>query len=145
MDHITPHMMRQLLSVGFTDPDQEHFLNYGMVYEHQNVCCYIGGRDDADFTPVDRQIAEEGLWLPDAHQLLHWLSRNNFTAEIRMEDGYFHVCATDSLNGHSYRGGGFPLSYALCKVIYKVCKSNCRPSRPEPILRLDIQQEPTDP
>ena len=141
MEHITPHMMRQLLSVGFTDPDYEHLLNFGMVFEHNAVCRYIGGQDDADFTPADRKIASEGMWLPDTDHLLSWLSRNDFAADIRMSNGNFSVCAVDQQNGTSYCGGGTPLAFALYKVIYKICKSNHRLYRPAPIHRLEIQQD----
>ena len=139
MEHITPDMMRQLLSVGFTDPDHEHFLNYGMVFEHNSVCHYTGGRDDADFIPADRKIAWEGMWLPDTDHLLSWLSRNDFSAEISMTSGNFCVSATDQQTGKSYSGGGTPLAFALYKVIYKICKSNHRLYRPAPIHRLEIQ------
>ena len=138
MEHITPDMMRQLLSVGFRDPDHEHFLNCGMVFEHDRFCCYIGGREDADFTPEDQQTASEGLWLPDTDQLLSWLSRNDFAADIRMSNGNFIVRAVDQQTGSSYTGGGYPLAFALHKVIYKICKSNQHPYRPAPVLRLEI-------
>ena len=145
MEHITPDMMRQLLSVGFSDPDHEHFLNCGMVFEHDHVCCYIGGRDDADFTPEDQQTASEGLWLPDTDQLLNWLSRNDFNADIRMDNRTFSVCAVDQQSGNSYTGGGYPLAFALHKVIYKICKANPHPYRPAPVLRLEIHQDgPSD-
>ena len=141
MEHITPDMMRHLLSVGFIDPDYEHFLNYGMEFEHNDVCCYIGGRDDADFTPENQTVASEGLWLPDTDQLLSWLSRNDFSADIAMSEGIFHITATDLQTSESYTGGGTPLAFALHKVIYKICKASRRSYKPAPILRLEIQQD----
>lgn len=138
MDNITEYMMQQLQSVGFSYPDYEHYLNFGMLYIWKGNTYRIGGWEDGDFSENDRQAAAEGLWLPDSDQLLSWLNGCGFTVSMQSNaDGYFHITATNSIDGNQYNGGGPLLSHALHKAIYKICKSG-GPYRPEPILRLEI-------
>ena len=138
MDNITEYMIRQLQSVGFSYPDYEHHLNFGMVYAWNSGTYRIGGCEDGTFSKTDRQAAAEGLWLPDSDQLLSWLKGCGFTVSMQLDaDGYCHVTATDSGSGNQYSGSGPVLSHALHKAIYKICKSG-GPYRPEPILRLEI-------
>lgn len=140
MDNITEYMMRQLQDVGFTYPDYEHHLNFGMVFLWQGEPFHIGGHEDRDFSEADHQAAAEGLWLPDSSQLLDWLKGCGFTLSIQLDnDGYYHITATDPTGGSQYTGGGLLLSHALHKVIYKICKSG--QYRPAPTLRLPITAE----
>ena len=135
MDNITEYMMRQLQSVGFSYPDYEHHLNFGMLYAWNGGAYRIGGSEDGEFSDSDRQVAAEGLWLPDGSQLLDWLKGCGFTASIQLDgNGYFHVTATEPASGSQYTGGGMLLSHALHKVIYKICKSGRYV--PAPILRI---------
>lgn len=140
MDNITEYMMRQLQSAGFSYPDYEHHLNFGMLYAWKGTTYRIGGWEDGDFTETDRQAAKEGLWLPNGSQLLGWLKGCGFSVSIRLDAdaGYFYVTAADLESGDQYTGGGPVLSHALHKVIYKICKSSRRPYRPDPILRANI-------
>jgi len=144
MDHITEPMMRQLLSVGFSYPDYEHHLNYGMLYYYRDSYYYIGGSECEDFTETDILAAQEGLWIPDGSQLLEWLKNNDFTVSIQLDakESYFHITATDVCANITYTGGGPLLSHALHKVILKICKSNRREYSPEKKLRLPIITEP---
>lgn len=140
MDHITEHMMRQLLSVGFSYPDYEHHLNYGMLFYYQDSYYYIGGWEHDDFSETDILAAQDGLWIPDGSQLLEWLKYNAFTVSIQFdsEEQYFHASATDTRTGRTYAGGGPLSSHALHKIIYKICKSNLREYAPEKKLRIPI-------
>ena len=141
MDNITEYMMRQLQSVGFSHPDYERHLNFGMRYAWNGSTYRIGGQEDGDFTESDKRVAAEGLWLPDGSHLLNWLKACGFTVSIQLDaDGYYHAIAADSTSGHQYTGGGPLLSHALHKVIYKICKSGGQ-FRPAPDLRLPIATE----
>lgn len=143
MDNITESMMLKLKSVGFCYPDYEHRLNMGMVYSYQGIEYCIGGWENGEFTEADRLVAKEGLWLPDGAQLLAWLRSNAFSVAIHLDaaEQYWHVCATDSVTGAEFTGGGIPLAYALHKVIYKICKSNQREYNPVSTLQLAIQND----
>ena len=140
MDHITEPMMRQLLSVGFSYPDDEHHLNYGMLYYYLDSYYYIGGSECKDFSETDILAAREGLWIPDVSQLLEWLKSNAFAVSIQLdaEESYFHITATDVCTDTTYTGGGPLLSHALHKVILKICKANLRTYIPEEKLRIPI-------
>jgi hypothetical protein len=141
MDNITESMMLKLKSVGFCYPNYEHFLNTGMVYSYQGSEYCIGGWEDCQFTDTDHLVAKEGLWLPDGAQLLNWLQDNDFSISVHMDsdEHYWHVCVTDSVSGMEYTAGGIPITYALYKVIYKICKSNQRDFTPKSSLRIEIQ------
>ena len=141
MDNITEYMMQQLLSVGFSYPDYEHHLNFGMLYAWKGGTFRIGGAEDGEFTDLDKQIAAEGLWLPDSSHLLDWLKGCGFTVSIHLnEDGYYHITAMDPTDGSQYTGGGLLLSHGLHKVIFKICKSGIKHSPKSP-LRLEIMPE----
>lgn len=139
MDYITIGTLQKMRSAGFSYPDYEHFLNYGMVYRYNGEEYFIGGSSDGDFTDQDREAAEHGEWLPEASQLLSWLTDTDFSVEICVEDGaYFLIRATDKTDGTPYRGGGYTLANALARVIIKICKSNRRPYLPKSRQRLAI-------
>lgn len=140
MDNITEYMMRKLQSVGFSFPDYEHHLNFGMLYAWNDSTYRIGGWEDGEFSELDHQAAADGLWLPNSSQLLDWLKGCGFTASIRLDaDGYFHVTAAEPSSGRQYTGGGPLLSHAMHKVIFKICKSGSH--CPAPVLRIPIPPE----
>jgi hypothetical protein len=142
MDNITEYMMRQLQSAGFRYPDYEHNLNSGMLYAYEGTE-YCIGWDGTEFSETDRLVAEKGLWLPDGDQLLRWLTENGFRIKIDWdcETESFQINAADQNKNCQYTGGGKPLSYALHKVIYKICKSNPGQYIPENTLRLTILKD----
>ena len=143
MDNITEYMMKKLLSVGFRHPDYEHLVNTNMLYSYHGINYCIGGWWDQDYTDMDKKIASEGQWLPDGAQLLDWLAQNDFDVKIEYNSDarYYYVFVTDPLNGVQYTGGGLLLSYALQKVIYKICKSNLRSYIPKKRLTLEVLDE----
>ena len=140
MDYITPYMMKKLQDVGFSYPDFEHHLNYGMVYAYRGSEHFIGANCDSDFSDEDRAAAREGLWLPDSDQLLSWLQSNGFDLSIALDSQQprYSISAKDLHNSACYTGGGYPLAFALHKVIYKICKSGRRSYIPEKLLQLEI-------
>lgn len=140
MDNITESMMKKLLSVGFRYPDYEHRVDTNMLYSYLGINYCIGGWWDQEYTDIDQKVAQEGLWLPAGDQLLDWLAQNEFDIRIdySSENRYYHVFATDTINATQYTGGGLLLSYALQKVIYKICKSNLRSYVPQSRLALEI-------
>ena len=139
MEYITIDTLRKMRAAGFSYPDYEHFLNYGMLYHYNGDEYSIGGFSAGDFSDKDKSIAENGEWLPDSNQLLEWLIDTNFKINISVGDEkYFSIQATDLINGNLYNGGGATLADALAKTITKICKSNQRPYIPKPKLRLEI-------
>ena len=142
MDNITVNTLRDLKAVGFSYPEYEHELNFGMLYFYHDDEYQIGGFCPDDFTEQDRIVAQQGEWLPDSSQLLEWLGNTDFSVNILMDDvHHFSVQATDTLNGLVYTGGGYGLANALAKVILKICKSKKREYIPRTTLRLQIIYE----
>lgn len=143
MDNITEFMMKKLLSVGFSYPDYEHHLNSNMLFSYQGRIYCIGGWWGEEYTETDKKMVQEGQWLPSGNQLLEWLTQNDFNVKIdfELQEQYFHILAIDSVNGQQYTGGGLLLSYALHKVIYKICKSNLRSYIPRSRLVLEVLDE----
>ena len=43
MDYITIDTLRKMKAVGFTYPEYEHFLNYGMLFYYNDDEYFIGG------------------------------------------------------------------------------------------------------
>jgi len=140
MGCITFETMQELISVNFSFPDYEHFLNLGMVYYYCGEEYVIGGFNSDEFTETDKKIAKEGCWLPDSMQLLEWLELVGFDVVIRFDasDRYFRVEATDCVNNAQYNAGGPVLAFALAKSIYKICKSKRRPYIPPAVERVQI-------
>ena len=128
MENLTFETMKALKSAGFTYPEYEHFLNYGMVYYYLGKEYTIGGCWDADFSKQDELIAREGCWLPDESQLCTWLVACDFSYQIQWDNKqrYFHVEIIDEVTGAQYHGGGITLVNALAKGILKICKSGLR-------------------
>ena len=141
MDYITIETLRKMREAGFTYPDYEHLLNYGMLYHYNGDEYFIGGFSACGFSDRDRDAAEHGEWLPEAAQLMSWLTDTDFGLCISVEDGrYFSIQATDMLDGTLYEGGGYSLADALAKVITKICRSKRRPYVPRSRLKLEIIQ-----
>ena len=139
MDYITIDTLRKMKAVGFSYPDYEHFLNFGMLYYYNEDEYFIGGYSAGEFTDKDREVAEHGEWLPEASQLLSWLTDTDFTVNISVDDEmYFAIQATDMVDGTAYNGGGLTLANALAKTITKICKSKHRPYIPKSRLTLEI-------
>ena len=140
MDHITAHTMRRLVAAGFRFPDYEGFLDYGMVYNHQNDDYYIGGYSRTPFDKEMQLVVDEGIWLPDSEQLLSWLQLTGFNVSVNIDvtSREYSVVATDLHNNLMYCAKAFSLVECLANVILKICKSNKRTYLPESILRLEI-------
>lgn len=139
MDNITIDTLRKMRAAGFSYPEYEHFLNYGMLFYYHNDEYVIGGFSNGAFSDIDKEVAQKGEWLPDAAQLLEWLTDTDFKVNISIDDGqYFTIKATDMIDGALYNGGGITLADALAKTITKICKSNRRSYVPRARLRLEI-------
>ena len=139
MDYITIDTLREMKAVGFSYPDYEHFLNYGMLYYYHDDEYFIGGYSDGDFSDLDKEVTQQGEWLPEATQLLEWLTNTDFKVSISVDDGqYFSIQAIDMIDGTLFNGGGLTLANALAKTITKICESNRRDYVPKAKLRLEI-------
>jgi len=139
MDYITIDTLRKMKAVGFSYPDYEHFLNYGMLYYYHNDEYFIGGYSNGNFSDQDREVAQQGEWLPEAVQLLEWLTNTDFKVSISIDDEqYFTIQAIDMIDGTLFNGGGLTLANALAKTITKICKSKHRPYIPKTRLKLEI-------
>lgn len=142
MDYITIYTLRKMRVVGFSYPEYEHFLNHGMLFYYQDDEYLIGGFSKDDFTEQDKEVAQQGEWLPEATQLLKWLQKVDFSVAVSMDEvNYYSVQAMDTINGAIYTGGDYTLANALAKVIIKVCKSNRREYTPKTTLRLRAIEE----
>ena len=141
MDHITIDTLRKMKAAGFSYPDYEHFLNFGMLYYYNDDAYFIGGYSAGEFSDKDREVAAHGEWLPEASQLLSWLTDTDFRVNISVDDGmYFSIQATDMADGTIYNGGDLTLANALAKTITKICKSKHRPYIPNTKPRLEITE-----
>ena len=139
MDYITIDTLRKMKSVGFAYPEYEHFLNYGMLFYYNNDEYFIGGFSSDTFSDLDKEVAKQGEWLPEAAQLLEWLSNTDFRVDISIDEGqYFSIQAIDMIEGTLFKGGGLTLADALAKTITKICKANRRSYVPRAKLRLEI-------
>ena len=139
MDYITINTLRKMRAAGFSYPDYEHFLNYGMLFYYNNDEYFIGGFSNGAFSDIDKEVAQKGEWLPEAAQLLEWLADTDFKVTIMVDDGrYFSIQAIDTVDGTLFDGGGLTLADALAKTITKICKSNRRNYIPRAKLRLEI-------
>lgn len=139
MDYITIDTLRKMRAAGFSYPEYEHFLNYGMLFYYNDDEYFIGGFSNGAFSDMDIEAVQQGEWLPEAAQLLEWLTNTDFKVNISIDDGqYFTIKATDMINGALYNGGGLSLADALAKTITKICKSNRRSYVPRARLRLEI-------
>ena len=138
MDHISIETLGKLRAVGFTYPEYEHFINYGMVYYYNGDEYFIGGYSTGDFSERDKEVAKYGEWLPDSSQLLSWLTDTAFSVTISVEDLFFSVQAIDTVDGTQYIGRDVTPANALAKTIIKICKANRRPYVPPIKPRLEI-------
>ena len=139
MEYIAIDTLRKMKAVGFTYPDYEHLLNYGMLFYYNNDEYFIGGFSNDNFSDLDKEVAQQGEWLPEAAQLLEWLTNTDFTVTISIDEGqYFSIQAIDTIDGSRFNGGGITLANALAKTITKICKSNRRSYVPRATLRLEI-------
>ena len=131
MDYITIETLRKMKASGFSYPEYEHFLNYGMLYYYHHDEYFIGGYSAGEFSDLDREVAQNGEWLPEATQLLEWLAINDFTVNITIDDSkYFIVQATGIVDSSLFDGAAPDLSNALAATITKICKSKCHPDIP---------------
>jgi len=121
-------MVCKMKTVGFSYPEYEHFLNYGMVYYYLEDEYIIGGPCDADFSEQDRKVAQEGVWLPDTTQLLSWLDACLITYKIHWNStaNCYNIEMIDELLGAKFCSGGIILVDALAKGIIKLCKAGLR-------------------
>ena len=139
MDYITIDTLRKMKAVGFTYPEYEHFLNYGMLFYYNDEEYFIGGFSNNTFSDLDKEVAQQGEWLPEAAQLLEWLTNTDFKVTISIDEGqYFSIQAIDITDGTLFNGGGLTLANALAKTITKICKANRRSYVPRTKLRLEI-------
>ena len=139
MDYITIDTLRKMRSAGFSYPEYEHFLNYGMLFYYHDDEYFIGGFSNGAFSELDKEVSQQGEWLPEAAQLLEWLTNTDFKVSISIDDGqYFSIQAIDMIDGTLFNGGGVTLANALAKTITKICKSNRRQYIPNSRPRLDI-------
>ena len=139
MDYITIDTLRKMKAVGFTYPEYEHFLNYGMLFYYNDDEYFIGGFSNNTFSDLDKEVAQQGEWLPEAAQLLEWLTNTDFKVTISIDEGqYFSIQAIDITDGTLFNGGGLTLANALAKTITKICKANRRSYVPRAKLRLEI-------
>ena len=139
MDYITIDTLRKMKEVGFTYPEYEHFLNYGMLFYYNDEEYFIGGFSNNTFSDLDKEVAQQGEWLPEAAQLLEWLTNTDFKVTISIDEGqYFSIQAIDITDGTLFNGGGLTLANALAKTITKICKANRRSYVPRAKLRLEI-------
>lgn len=142
MDYITINTLQKLRAVGFSYPEYEHFLNYGMLYYYHDDEYLIGGFSEGDFTERDKEVAQQGEWLPEDTQLLEWLKYTDFKVTVSVdEENYYSIQAIDSINNAVYTGGDYTLANALAKVIIKVCKSKRREYTPKTTFRLRVIKE----
>ena len=139
MDYITIDTLRKMKAVGFTYPEYEHFLNYGMLFYYNDEEYFIGGFSNNTFSDLDKEVAQQGEWLPEAAQLLEWLTNTDFKVTISIDEGqYFSIQAIDITDGTLFNGGELTLANALAKTITKICKANRRSYVPRAKLRLEI-------
>ena len=139
MDYITIDTLRKMKAVGFSYPEYEHFLNYGMLFYYNDDEYFIGGFSNNTFSDLDKEVAQQGEWLPEAAQLLEWLTNTDFKVTISIDEGhYFSIQVIDTTDGTLFNGGGLTLANALAKTIAKICKSNRRSYVPRAKLRLEI-------
>ena len=139
MDYITIDTLRKMKAVGFTYPEYEHFLNYGMLFYYNDEEYFIGGFSNNTFSDLDKEVAQQGEWVPEAAQLLEWLTNTDFKVTISIDEGqYFSIQAIDITDGTLFNGGGLTLANALAKTITKICKANRRSYVPRAKLRLEI-------
>lgn len=139
MDYITIDTLKKMRAVGFTYPEYEHFLNFGMLFYYNDEEYFVGGFSNDTFSELDKEAALNGEWLPEAAQLLEWLTNTDFKVTISNDDGqYFSIQAIDMIDGTHFIGGGLTLANALAKTITKICKSNRRSYIPRTRLRLGI-------
>ena len=139
MDYITIDTLRKMKAVGFTYPEYEHFLNYGMLFYYNDDEYFIGGFSNNTFSDLDKEVAQQGEWLPEAAQLLEWLTNTDFKVTISIDEGqYFSIQAIDITDGTLFNGGGLTLANALAKTITKICTANRRSYVPRAKLRLEI-------
>ena len=139
MDYITIDTLRKMKAVGFTYPEYEHFLNYGMLFYYNDEEYFIGGFSNNTFSDLDKEVAQQGEWLPEAAQLLEWLTNTDFKVTISIDEGqYFSIQAIDITDGTLFNGGGLTLANALAKTITKICKANRQSYVPRAKLRLEI-------
>ena len=139
MDYITIDTLRKMRAVGFTYPEYEHYLNFGMLFYYNNDEYFIGGFSSDTFSDLDKEVAKQGEWLPEATQLLEWLTNTDFKVDISIAEGqYFSIQAVDMIDGTLFNGGGLTLANALAKTITKICKANRRSYVPRAKLRLEI-------
>ena len=139
MDYITIDTLRKMKAVGFTYPEYEHCLNYGMLFYYNDAEYFIGGFSNNTFSDLDKEVAQQGECLPEAAQLLEWLTNTDFKVTISIDEGrYFSIQAIDTADGTLFKGGGLTLANALAKTITKICKTNRRSYLPMANLRLEI-------
>ena len=139
MDYISLNVLQKLKASGFSYPEYEHFLNNGMLFYYQGDEYLIGGYSKGNFSEQDIEVAKNGVWIPEASQLLSWLAHTDFCTTITNDgEGCYKVQATDLVNGSIYYGRDLTFANALAVVIKKICRSKQREYIPEPTFRLQI-------
>ena len=126
-------------SINGNDTAQNLKSEYQAAFYYNDEEYFIGGFSNNTFSDLDKEVAQQGEWLPEAAQLLEWLTNTDFKVTISIDEGqYFSIQAIDITDGTLFNGGGLTLANALAKTITKICKANRRSYVPRAKLRLEI-------
>ena len=139
---ITVDRMRKMKKAGFSDPQRDKRCAVGTAYYYQGREYIIGCSSNGKLTDFDREVAENGEWLPDQFDLFEWLYYTDFRVTVIFgEEHIFYVKATDLVNGKEYSAGSLSLDDTLACVIRKICKSGERDYTPRPALIIEVLEE----
>jgi len=129
MGNLTVEMLNAIKKVGFSFEEYEHLCSPGHVYFYDQTIYTIGGAwDDTPCTDKDKQIAQEGVWLPDEADLMLWLQRKvNYNISINyIDDQQYFYGKAENTDGLSFTGSGPTLLCCLYKRIFKICRHNSK-------------------
>lgn len=116
----------ELYALGFSYRHYHDHPQKGMVYYYDGSEWVIGGDSEAPLTEFEKNIVENGVWLPSEIQLIEWLLDNDFIFSIVNTDGFFDVVCKDTVTQIQYKSKMPTLDYTISAIIRKILKKKER-------------------
>ncbi|MDD6395516.1 MAG: hypothetical protein PUB37_04950 [Firmicutes bacterium] len=124
--NITFETANELYALGFSYRHYQKHCQKGMVYYYNGSEWVIGGNVDEPLTDTQREIIDNGTWLPSEANLIEWLQDNDFVFVVVNTDGFFKVECKDTVTNTQYNSKMPTLEFAMAAIIKKILKKHER-------------------
>lgn len=111
---------KKLFNLGFKRPAHEDDVYPQDVYEFNKSTWVIGGRILPSTNLLcNKEIYEEGIWIPSLADLMGWLEYNDCEYNLSYSSSGFKINVVD-VNGKHFKAKGSTAEFALYNVITKI-------------------------